>query len=145
MAQKSKSGKDGNVDFFNRKKWGKISNISNTNTTVVFGENRLQIQVCIPPEEEAIASKASVIHVCRSICLFVCPKQQKTKQIDKYKMKLRIVVFQDISHNFLPHPPIPPEKEAIASKASVIHVCMQIHLFVCLSKATEDETNFTRG
>ena len=109
MAQKSKSEKDGNVDFFNRKKWGKISNISNTNTTVVFGENRQQIQVCIPPEEEAIASKASVIHVCRSICLFVCPKQQKTKPIDKYKMKLRIVVFQDISHNFLPHPPIPPE------------------------------------
>ena len=42
MAQKSKSEKDGNVDFFNRKKWGKISHISNTNTTsVVFGENRL--------------------------------------------------------------------------------------------------------
>ena len=99
MAQQSKSGK----------KWGKISNISNTNTTVVFGENRRQIQVCIPPEEEAIASKASVIHVGRSICLFVFPKQQKTKPIHKYKMKLRIVVFQDISHNFLPHPPIPPE------------------------------------
>ena len=41
MAQQSKSEKDGNVDFFNRKKWGEISNISNTNTTVVFGENRL--------------------------------------------------------------------------------------------------------
>ena len=41
MAQKSKSEKDGNVDFLTEKKWGKISNISNTNTTVVFGENRL--------------------------------------------------------------------------------------------------------
>ena len=39
---------------------------------------------CISSEEEAIASKASVMHVCRSICLFVCPKQQKTKPIDKY-------------------------------------------------------------
>jgi len=41
MAQKSKSEKNANVDFCNRKKWGKISNISNTKTTVVFGENRL--------------------------------------------------------------------------------------------------------
>jgi len=41
MAQKSKSEKNGNVDFFNRKKGEKISNISNTNTTVVFVENRL--------------------------------------------------------------------------------------------------------
>ena len=39
MAQKSKSEKDGNADFFNRKKWGKFLNISNTNTRVVFGEN----------------------------------------------------------------------------------------------------------
>ena len=45
MAQKSKSEKDGNLDFFNRKKWGKISNISNTNTTVVFGENQVSIDL----------------------------------------------------------------------------------------------------
>ena len=42
------------------------------------------LKVCISPEEEAIASKASGIHVCKSVCLFVCPKHQKTKPIDKY-------------------------------------------------------------
>ena len=35
-------------------------------------------------EEEAIASKASGIHECKSVCLFVCPMHQKTKPIDKY-------------------------------------------------------------
>ena len=41
------SKKDGNVDFFNRKKWEFFLNILITNTTVVFGENQLQIQVFI--------------------------------------------------------------------------------------------------
>ena len=46
-------------------------------------------KVCISPEEEAIASKASAIHVFESVCLFVCPKHQKTKPIYKYVICLK--------------------------------------------------------
>ena len=40
-------------------------------------------------EEVAIASKASAIHVFESVCLFVCPKHQKTKPIYKYVICLK--------------------------------------------------------
>ena len=43
------------------------------------------IKVCIPPEEEAIASKAcgNKYKYCKKI-VYRCPKQQKTTQIDQY-------------------------------------------------------------
>ena len=47
----------------------------------------LSIEVCIPPEEVAIATKAcgiDIINVRLFVCLSRCPKQQKTKTKDKY-------------------------------------------------------------
>ena len=48
----------------------------------------LSIEVCIPPEEVAIATKAcgiDIINVRLFVCLSRCPKQQKTKTKDKYE------------------------------------------------------------
>ena len=47
----------------------------------------LSIEVSIPPEEEALASKAcgiNIFNVRLFVCLLRCPKQQKTTTKDKY-------------------------------------------------------------
>ena len=45
----------------------------------------LSIEVCIPPEEEALPSKACG-NIGKTVCR--CPKQQKTTPIDQYQIYL---------------------------------------------------------
>ena len=48
----------------------------------------LSIEVCIPPEEVAFATKAcgiNIFNVRLFVCLLRCPKQQKTTTKDKYE------------------------------------------------------------
>ena len=54
-------------------------------------------KVCIPPEEEAFASKAcgNKINICKTVCR--CPKQQKTTPKDQYTLQVN---FEHLSHIF---------------------------------------------
>lgn len=56
-------------------------------------------QVCIPPEQETIASKASgnkYKHCKKMVCR--CPKQQKTTQIDQYKL---LLLLRSTTHSLI--------------------------------------------
>ena len=62
-------------------------------------DNSLSFTDCLPPDEEALASKAcGKKYISNSIESFSnCPKQQKTRPIDKYQYLALLCVLQQIS------------------------------------------------
>ena len=77
MAQKSKSEKDGNVDFLTKKKMGKI--FKHQHHSGVWWKPTIDLGLK-PPEEEAIASKASVTHIVDLfVCLFVQSNRRRNQ------------------------------------------------------------------